>query len=98
MRKGRERRRWKSMVNVLPQFNFLAFDITGDLAFGTSFGMIAAQCDITPIFQLSPSSSAKTQDATYIPAIKIFNDRGSFSASMGVLPPWVREWVLLLPR
>lgn len=79
-----------------PEFNFLTFDITGDLTFGTSFGMIEAQRDVAPMLQLS-SSSSSSSSVTYIPAIKVLNDRGNFSASMGVLPPWVRKWVLLLP-
>lgn len=32
-----------------------------------------------------------------IPAVQILNDRGEFSASMGVLPPWWRPYVRLLP-
>jgi benzoate 4-monooxygenase len=37
-----------------------------------------------------------TTEITYIPAIRTLNDRDNFSASMGVLPPWFRSWVLLL--
>ena len=29
-------------------------------------------------------------DVGYFPAVRILNDRGDYSASMGVLPPWVR--------
>lgn len=32
-----------------------------------------------------------------IPAVQILNDRGEFSASMGVLPPSWRPYALLLP-
>jgi len=32
-----------------------------------------------------------------IPAVAILNSRGDFSASMGVLPPWIRPWIKKLP-
>jgi len=34
---------------------------------------------------------------TYVPAIKILNSRGEFSASMGVLPPWMRPLIKRIP-
>jgi benzoate 4-monooxygenase len=33
----------------------------------------------------------------HIPAIQILNSRGDFSASMGVIPPWIRPWIKKLP-
>lgn len=33
----------------------------------------------------------------HIPAIQILNSRGDFSASMGVLPPWIRPLVKKVP-
>ena len=32
-----------------------------------------------------------------VPAVQILNDRGEYSASMGVLPPWWRPYVKRLP-
>jgi benzoate 4-monooxygenase len=67
-------------------YNYLAFDIIGDLAFGSPFGMVDAGKDVAPV---AVETGGKTS-IEYIPAIKILNDRGDFSASMGVLPPWIR--------
>lgn len=81
-------------------YNYLAFDIIGDLAFGSPFGMIAAQRDIAPVIVHLPSSDSSdksTRVVKNVPAIQILNDRGDFSASMGVLPVWARPWVKKLP-
>jgi benzoate 4-monooxygenase len=58
---------WKSMVDVLPWYNYLAFDVIGDLAFGAPFGMLDAAKDIAPV-AISTGSSLKT---IYIPAVQI---------------------------
>ena len=71
----------------------------GDLAFGSPFGMIAAAQDSAPVAKSHEQGlSVYGEDASKcetisIPAIKILNDRGEFSASMGVLPPWIRPIV-----
>ena len=71
----------------------------GDLAFGSPFGMIAAAQDSAPVAKSHEQGlSVYGQDPSKcetisIPAIKILNDRGEFSASMGVLPPWIRPIV-----
>ncbi|KAI0002159.1 cytochrome P450 monooxygenase [Russula compacta] len=94
--RGRDGRVW---LDCLPWFNYLAFDIIGDLAFGSPFGMIAAAKDSAPVAKSHEQGiSVYGQEATKcetisIPAIKILNDRGEFSAAMGVLPPWLRPIV-----
>ena len=37
------------------------------------------------------------QEYVEIPAVKILNDRGEFSATMGVLPPWLRPFIRKMP-
>ncbi|KAF8756989.1 Cytochrome P450 monooxygenase [Rhizoctonia solani] len=64
----------KSWFDVLPHFNFLAFDIIGDLA----FGLLSAE-------------------VKYVPAVQVLNDRGDYSASMGVLPMWIRPIMKYVP-
>lgn len=76
-------------------FNFLAFDIIGDLAFGAPFGMIAAQKDAAPM--LERSSAGEKAEVKYVPAVQVLNDRGDYSASMGVLPGWIRPWMRHIP-
>jgi len=77
-------------------YNYLAFDVIGDLSFGSPFGMLKAAKDAAPVAR-SQSNALATYgdekvevDVEYFPAVKILNDRGDYSASMGVLPPWVR--------
>ncbi|KAG5915313.1 hypothetical protein E4U61_004719 [Claviceps capensis] len=61
-------------------FNFLAFDVIGDLAFGAPFGMLAKGADVAEI-RSSPNSPP-----VYSPAIEILNRRGEVSATLGCYP------------
>ncbi|KAF8499897.1 cytochrome P450 monooxygenase [Hysterangium stoloniferum] len=88
---GRKGRVW---FDVLPWYNYLAFDIIGDLAFGAPFGMLDAAQDIAPVAISKPNEPLKT---VYIPAVQILNSRGDFSASMGVIPPWLRPTIKRFP-
>lgn len=92
-------------MDCLPWYNYLAFDIIGDLAFGTPFGMIAAAKDSAPV-AVSHNEAMAAYDSNkpeaemeviHIPAIAILNARGEFSATMGVVPPYLRPFVKKLP-
>jgi benzoate 4-monooxygenase len=67
-------------LDCLHWFNYLAFDIIGDLAFGAPFGMLEKGQDIAEI--------RKTPDAppSYAPAVEVLNRRGEVSGTLGVLP------------
>jgi benzoate 4-monooxygenase len=67
-------------IDCLNWFNYLAFDIIGDLAFGVPFGMLEKGKDITEI--------RKTPDSpiTYAPAVEVLNRRGEVSGTLGCLP------------
>lgn len=67
-------------IDALHWFNYLAFDIIGDLAFGKPFGMIEKGKDIAEI--------RKTPDApiSYAPAVEVLNRRGEVSGTLGCLP------------
>jgi benzoate 4-monooxygenase len=96
---GKGGRLW---LDCLPWYNYLAFDIIGDLAFGSPFGMILNAKDSAPVAvsqkDVMDSYGSQNESAYVdIPAVQILNDRGEFSASMGVLPPAWRSWVRLLP-
>ncbi|KAK3370524.1 putative benzoate 4-monooxygenase cytochrome P450 [Podospora didyma] len=67
-------------VDCLNWFNYLAFDVIGDLAFGAPFGMLSSGADMAEI-RASPDSPP-----TYAPAIEILNRRGEVSAALGTLP------------
>lgn len=70
----------EAQIDSLPWFNYLAFDIIGDLAFGAPFGMLSRGADMTEI-RLSPASPP-----IYASAIDILNRRGEVSATLGCLP------------
>jgi len=67
-------------IDCLHWFNYLAFDIIGDLAFGQPFGMLEKGKDITEI-QMSPGAPI-----TYAPAVEVLNRRGEVSGTLGCLP------------
>ncbi|KAL8673522.1 MAG: hypothetical protein Q9168_002049 [Polycauliona sp. 1 TL-2023] len=67
-------------IDALNWFNYTAFDIIGDLAFGTPFGMLSRGRDITEV-RLTPTSPP-----TYKPAIQVLNRRGEVFATLGTFP------------
>ncbi|SPO02042.1 probable benzoate 4-monooxygenase cytochrome P450 [Cephalotrichum gorgonifer] len=74
-------RQWDSIsAKPHPDVNYLAFDIIADLAFGKSFGMLAAGADIAEV------KASPTSPAIYAPAVEIMNRRGEVSATLGCLP------------
>lgn len=77
-------------INALNWFNYLAFDIIGDLAFGAPFGMLAKGRDVAEV--------RKTPDAppTYEPAIEVLNRRGEVSGTLGIMP-WLKPYASYLP-
>ncbi|KAL2757301.1 hypothetical protein ACRALDRAFT_2025126 [Sodiomyces alcalophilus JCM 7366] len=83
--------RWDAMlsssatarVDCLDWFNFIAFDIIGDLAFGAPFGMLRAGADVAEIRRSSTDPEAPPE---YAPAVEILNRRGEVSATLGCLP------------
>ncbi|KAG9237122.1 putative benzoate 4-monooxygenase [Amylocarpus encephaloides] len=69
-----------SKLDSLHWFNYLAFDMIGDLAFGQPFGMLEKGKDITEI-KMTPDSPV-----TYAPAVEVLNRRGEVSGTLGCLP------------
>ncbi|AEO63061.1 uncharacterized protein THITE_2107910 [Thermothielavioides terrestris NRRL 8126] len=67
-------------LDCLHWFNYLAFDVIGDLAFGAPFGMLSSGADMAEV-RASPDSPP-----IYAPAIEILNRRGEVSATLGILP------------
>ena len=60
-------------MDAVPWFNYLAFDIIGDLAFGAPFGMLEVGKDTVEV-RASPDSPP-----TYAPAIDVLSRRGEVS-------------------
>ncbi|KAH8101888.1 cytochrome P450 monooxygenase pc-bph [Cristinia sonorae] len=97
--KGRNGRVW---FDCLPWYNYLAFDIIGDLAFGFPFGMLQSCRDAAPVAVSHEEAIAgygadDKLEVKYLPAVQVINDRGTYSASMGVLAPWMRPIAKKLP-
>jgi benzoate 4-monooxygenase len=77
-------------LDSLQWFNYLAFDMIGDLAFGQPFGMLEKGKDITEI-RMTPQSPI-----TYAPAVEVLNRRGEVSGTLGCLPG-LKPWAKYLP-
>ncbi len=69
-----------AQLDCLNWFNYLAFDVIGDLAFGAPFGMLSSGADMAEV-RASPDAPP-----IYAPAIEILNRRGEVSAALGILP------------
>ena len=76
--------------NAMPWFSYLAFDIIGDLAFGSPFGMVNKGKDETEV-QLIPGGPI-----SYAPAVEVLNRRGEVSSTLGLLPA-LRPYARYLP-
>lgn len=70
----------EALLDCLPWFNYLAFDVIGDLAFGAPFGMLANGVDMAEV-RATPESAP-----IYASAIEILNRRGEVSATLGCYP------------
>lgn len=77
-------------IDALHWFNYLAFDIIGDLAFGSPFGMLERGKDYAEV-RTSPDA-----EPTYAPAIEVLNRRGEVSGTLGCLPQ-LKPYAMYLP-
>ncbi|KDN51978.1 putative benzoate 4-monooxygenase cytochrome P450 [Tilletiaria anomala UBC 951] len=82
-------------IDVLEWMNFWAFDTIGTLAFGAAFGMLETGKDRARVEYEDPSTGKKTVDDCS--AIKIINERGEYSGTMGCAPEWIRPYLAKLP-
>ena len=88
-KEGMKAQGW-TVIDCLPWFNYLAFDIIGDLAFGAPFDMLEKGRDEARIESLDGKA------ATAAPAVEILNLRGEVSATLGCML-WLRPWAHWLP-
>ncbi|KFA65083.1 hypothetical protein S40285_03137 [Stachybotrys chlorohalonatus IBT 40285] len=80
----------EAQLDCLPWFNYLAFDIIGDLAFGAPFGMLKNGADIAEV------RASTDSPPIYASAIQILNRRGDVSATLGIMP-WIKPYAKWLP-
>ncbi|SCV72156.1 BQ2448_4850 [Microbotryum intermedium] len=76
-----------AVFETLDWYNALAFDIIGDLAFGSPFGML--ERDAADIVAITREDGS----VFHAPAVKILNERGEYSATQGSLPPFIRPYM-----
>ncbi|KUJ14623.1 cytochrome P450 [Mollisia scopiformis] len=76
--------------DAMPWFSYLAFDIIGDLAFGSPFGMVEKGRDEVEM-QLTHGGPV-----TITPAVEVLNRRGEISSTLGLLPA-LRPYAKYLP-
>ncbi|OQD87706.1 hypothetical protein PENANT_c005G03902 [Penicillium antarcticum] len=76
--------------NAMPWFSYLAFDIIGDLAFGSPFGMVNRGKDETQ------TQLVEGGPVSYASAVEAINRRGEISSTLGLLPA-LRPWARYLP-
>lgn len=79
-----------AQMDCLTWFNYLAFDVIGDLAFGAPFGMLRSGADIAEV------RSSPDAPPIYAPAIEILNRRGEVSATLGCMPG-LKQYAKYLP-
>lgn len=77
-------------MDALNWFNYVAFDVIGDLAFGQPFGMLERGQDIAEV-RMTPNSKPTTA-----PAIQVLNRRGEVSNAIGCLPE-IKPYAKYLP-
>lgn len=77
-------------IDSLNWFNYTAFDIIGDLAFGAPFGMLEKGADIAEIRE-SPDKPPR-----FAPAIEVLNRRGEVSGTIGCWP-YIKPYAKYLP-
>lgn len=77
-------------IDCLNWFNYTAFDIIGDLAFGAPFGMLEKGKDIAEVRE-SPDKPPR-----YAPAIEVLNRRGEVSGTIGIWPA-IKPYAKYLP-
>lgn len=81
-------------LDTLMWLNYFAFDTIGALAFGSTFGMLERGGDKARV-EYEDANGNKVVD--YCSAIDIINERGEFSATMGLAPVWMRPYLIKLP-
>ncbi|KAI0825669.1 cytochrome P450 monooxygenase pc-bph [Irpex lacteus] len=94
----------RAWFNAMPWFNYIAFDVIGDLAFGAPFGMLPAVKAETPVAQSAEQAmdtfTSKGSDSIKyhtINAVQTINASSAFNSFIGSLPKWARPYIKNFP-
>ncbi|CEL53497.1 hypothetical protein RSOLAG1IB_06351 [Rhizoctonia solani AG-1 IB] len=69
----------RAILNLCPQFSYIAFDIISDLALGVPFGLVDAQKDSTP----TALSLVSGKDIQSLPIVHIIAQSGTAAMTLG---------------
>ncbi|PWN22638.1 cytochrome P450 [Microstroma glucosiphilum] len=81
-------------LDALDWLNFYAFDTIASLAFGSVFGMMEQGRDDADVVFENADGSTRVET---VPAVRIINERGEYSATMGYVPVYLRPLAARIP-
>ncbi|CAE6439535.1 unnamed protein product, partial [Rhizoctonia solani] len=87
----------QALVDVCAQISYLAFDIIGDLALGSPFGLIQAQKDSSLSIESVDASGEPHRGTVEIPVIKTIARAGVSIMEIAVFPSWAHKFLFFLP-
>ncbi|CAE6412952.1 unnamed protein product [Rhizoctonia solani] len=90
-------RNGQAVINVCAQFSYLAFDIIGDLALGSPFGLIQAQKDSSLAIESIDEAGEPQRGTVEIPVVKTIASGGATVMAVGVFPAWTHKFLQFLP-
>ncbi|KAJ1300380.1 hypothetical protein OPQ81_005199 [Rhizoctonia solani] len=96
-RNGKAQRAHPTTCDPRIEFSYLAFDIIGDLALGSPFGLIQAQKDSSLSIESVDASGEPLRGTVEIPVVKTISRAGVTIMTVGVFPSWARKFLRLLP-
>jgi benzoate 4-monooxygenase len=82
---------------VFVEFSYLAFDIIGDLALGSPFGLIQAQTDSSLSIESVDESGEPVRGELQVPVIKTITGAAAVATRIGAFPAWTHKLLRLLP-
>ncbi|CAE6417101.1 unnamed protein product [Rhizoctonia solani] len=87
----------QAILNICAQFSYLAFDIIGDLAMGSPFGLIQAQKDSSLAIESVDISGEPQRGTLEVPVVETIARGGAVIMAVGVFPSWTHKFVRFLP-
>ncbi|CAE6401810.1 unnamed protein product [Rhizoctonia solani] len=87
----------QAVINVCAQISYLAFDIIGDLALGSPFGLIQAQKDSSLTIESVDLSGEPQRGTVEIPVVKTITGGGATIMAVGYFPSWTHKFIKFLP-
>ncbi|CCO33927.1 Benzoate 4-monooxygenase [Rhizoctonia solani AG-1 IB] len=86
----------RAVIDVCAQVSYLAFDIIGDLALGSPFGLIQAQKDSSLSIESVDASGDPQRGSLEIPVIETIARGGIPIMAVGVFPSWAHKILILV--